>query len=152
MARKKLVEMQGVTEVTAQGAADLLPDAPLMAPASAPQVAGNYVPATMLGAGSYLYEPAPVIGENGRGEAIVGPYASLRWRWNNLAKADYEWIVTTVLQGQPSRTVTSGTTLYDHRQVLTEIASCVVMQPTYESLRNGRYINVEMLIKRIVEA
>lgn len=175
MARKKNSKTQDITEVTTEIAADssanegantkpagrraraktLLaaePLAPLSAPASQPQIAGNNVPATMLGAGGYFYEPAPVLVENGRGEAVVGPYASLRWRWNNLSKTDYAWLITTVLQGQPSRTVTSGTTLYNHLQALTEIASCVVHQPSYESLRNGRYINVELLIKRIVPA
>jgi hypothetical protein len=130
----------------------MAPPVPMMAPASQPQIAGVNVPATMLGSGSYMYEPAPIIGRNGRGEAIVGPYASLSWRWNALSKTNYAWLVTTILQGAPSRTVTTGTTLYNHLMTLTEIASCVVLRPTYETFRNGLYINVELTIDRIVTA
>lgn len=118
------------------------------------QIASNTMPDTIANLGPlYNWRRPRVVGRNGRGLDVVVGYPALEWGWTWLIDSDWDWWVTTILSGQQSALISSGTTqLYDQDKVLKTITSCVVHAPEHQTIRNGLHYNVRILIDQIVLA
>lgn len=110
------------------------------------------IPSPMDERGTYHYEPGAIVGRNGRGAAIAAPFATLTWTWQRLSLTDYTYWRTTILAGAASASFTTNTLLYDDLQVLKTITQCTVYRPTYETMQDGDYINVQLVIDGIKTA
>lgn len=110
------------------------------------------IPSPMDDRGAYVWQPPAVLGRNGQGAAVTGPYASLTWTWAYLTKTEYLFWRTTVLAGAASATFTANTELYDDTQTLKTITYCTVMRPQYETIEGGLYKNVTVQIDQIKTA
>lgn len=107
------------------------------------------IPDSIANRGKYHWEPPEILGENGAGTAVVAPYAEVTWKFPYMTASDYAWWVTTLLGGAASLACESNTQLVNHLQAATN-CTCIVYRPSYESIQNGLYMNVEVRIKRIV--
>lgn len=107
------------------------------------------IPSPMDERGSmYQFLPRQLIGRNGAGTAVTIPNATLTWRWSTLTPAEFAFWYTTVCQGNPSRAITSAQ-LYNHLQTLQTFTTGIVYSPTYETFREGMYINVVVTIEAL---
>lgn len=114
------------------------------------QVNGALIPEPMVHRGRYVWTPPEIVGRNGRGDAIVAPFATVSWKWQWLTLADYTYWVYTVLAGAASLQCTIGTILVNHLQQPV-VVQCVVLRPTYGHIAAGLYRDVELKIEQIVE-
>lgn len=119
----------------------------------AAQIDGNTILSSMVNKGHlYRWEQPLVVARNGRGRDVTVGYPKLHWGFNWLSDAEWDWWVTTVLAGEQDALVTGTTELYNHEKVLTDIDQCIVHAPVYETIQNGIYRNVYVLIDQIVVA
>ena len=107
------------------------------------------IPLPMAERGStYLFEPRQTIGRNGAGAAVTLPYARLTWKWQTMSAADFAFWYTTAAAGAASRVITQAK-LYNHLQTLQTFTAGIVYAPTYETMKNGEYINVTVTIESL---
>lgn len=107
------------------------------------------IPDSIANRGRYVWQRPEIIGINGQHTAVTAPYARVVWQWSHMTLADYTWWRTTLLAGAASLTCSANSQLVDDLQVLKSI-TCVVLQPSYERIQNGLYMDVEVRIERIV--
>lgn len=109
-------------------------------------------PASMDGRGSYTFEPPPVVRKNGLGEAITAGFSKLTWKWTRLSQTEMNFLLTTVLGGAATKSITANPALrtYNHQNVLTNYTSCIVQRPTWERWSGNRYQGVTLEIEQIV--
>ena len=110
------------------------------------------IPSPMDERGTYRYDPGAIVGKNGRGAAIAAPHATLTWTWPYLSLDDYTYWRTTVLAGAASAAFTANTLLFDDLQTLKTITQCTVYRPTYETMQDGYFMNVQLVIDLIKTA
>ncbi len=109
---------------------------------------GHLIPDSIGQRGRYTYQPPEIVAINGRGEAVLAPFATVTWQWDYLTLDDYTYLVSTVLNEAGSLTCTTGTILVDHLQRAVNV-TCVVMRPSYSHIAGGLYRDVELKITRI---
>ena len=112
-------------------------------------IGGTTIPTSMDNRGTYLFDPPKTIRTNGAGLAVASGYSTLSWNWARLNQTEWNWWCTTVLTGEASKRFTSAE-LYNHMNVLKTFTNCVVMRPTREKVKNGKYINVKIEIANII--
>lgn len=96
----------------------------------------------------YLFKRPDVLFEDGEGNAVVAPYASITWTFDVMEPADYTWWRTTLLAGARSVKYSSAQ-LYDDTRTLTSYTNAVVYAPTYSKISNNWYHDVVIEIKYI---
>jgi hypothetical protein len=87
----------------------------------------------------------PVIGTNGRGAAILAPYATLTWRWDYLTPTQMNWWINGILLAAASQEYTQAK-FFNEVGVLTTYAHCIVYKPTYARFQDGLLWEVEVII------
>ena len=107
------------------------------------------MPATMrTRALSYNFNRGEIIARNGMGEAIAGGYPSVTWTWATLNQAEFDWIITTLLNQQVARTFNAAgsTVLYNELWQEETFDSCTVLRPTYDGYSGFSYNKVVLII------
>lgn len=113
------------------------------------QINSTALPAPMDERGDvYLFQPPPTVARNGAGLAVTAGVSRLTWRWASMSAADFAWWTTTLLGGAASVEFTQAKFM-NHLQTLTTYTHCIVHRPTFETVRNGLYINVTVEIEQI---
>ena len=106
------------------------------------------MPTAMASRGAlYSFSPPQIVGVNGAGEAVMAGGGSLTWGWTYISDAEAVYLFTTVLGGEASQK--GGITVYNHLKTLTAYTSATIFRPTYETFRNGVYMNVVLRIEGI---
>jgi hypothetical protein len=98
----------------------------------------------------YNFQPPQIVGVNGQGVAVTAGGSSLTWGWTYLSDAEATYLYTTVLQGEASVLGgSSGIKVYNHLKVLTTYNSGTIFRPSYDTFRNGHYMNVVLRLESL---
>lgn len=111
------------------------------------QLGGVTIPTTIDNHGRYLYRK-DILGYNADAEAIESVYATITWTFPYMDISDFDWICNTLLQGNASRTFTSGQVKNAVGTVI-NLTSAVAYRPTYEYASGNEANSVLWEIKRI---
>lgn len=108
------------------------------------------VPSDIAGYGdNYQFHRPAKLGEDGEGNAIVAPYASVTWTFDRLTHSQYTWWRTTLLGGNLSVKFATCELYNDLRALVTYTGGCVVYAPPAAKMTNGLYRDVVIEIKYI---
>lgn len=100
------------------------------------------VPTTIENHGAgYKFNPPESLHDNGLGEPVDAPYASLTWTFDIMEPEDYDWITDTLLGGASGVKFFSAF-LYDNNRTLRAFSGVTARRPTTDGISNGWYRNV----------
>lgn len=114
----------------------------------AANINGHDIPLTMANRGRYLFASPEILGRNGQGQVVQGDYSSITWTFPLMTYSDYSWWRNTLLEGEPSKVITSSQ-LWDDLGNLINFHG-VVLQPTYEFVSNNYFNNVVIKFEDLV--
>ncbi|MCO5247237.1 MAG: hypothetical protein M9927_26015 [Anaerolineae bacterium] len=99
---------------------------------------------------NYAFQTPATVARNGLGDAVTAGGHRLEWTWATLSVSEWNWLVTTVLQGGASRRFTSSTTtLLNDLGVEQSFSSCIVLRPIYQAFTGLYYRNVTLVIEQL---
>lgn len=104
---------------------------------------GVAIPASMAYRGVYVFNPPAIISVNGLGRPVTAGPATATWQWAYMTQTEWDWWALSRVGGAAAY-LEADLRLYNQHNVEANFSDGIVERPTYERVRNGYYVNVQI--------
>lgn len=111
----------------------------------------NTIPvlASLSGRGVYRFQTQSIGTVSGTGATVLAGPQSVIWKWSHCTQTEMDWLLTTMLAGASSLTLTAAE-LWDHKKDTYNATSGILYLPSYASYRGSFYWDVQIEIGHLL--